>query len=563
MMRAVKDAGPWRIPFDRLLDESSQRRPDLAAPDLNALALVASGLGVWLLDFAGATSGVSRRLRVLLGYEHDEWPSDHPDHLFATLHPEDEARVMGDFEAHLEGLWPLDVECRLAVHDKSYRWFRLRGPRDLDEQGSVRMVAGTLEDVTESKRLAKQLHESESRFRSLFATLPLGIVVTGDGGEVLLANQAFRGLCSSQEVVLLPLGDAAPPNPDRPVVARLLRGDQGVDIPVLVRTVSLDDGSLLQVVEDDRPRRAAERRARDMQRALLDASRKAGIAEIATGVLHNIGNAMNSAVTSAHAASTLLAGSKSGTLEQLSRCAASSSQLREFLGDQVRGDAFCKLLAAVSDSMRDNETRLGAEIARLQRVLHHMGIIVAHQQDHARHAVLLEELVIDELIDEAIKMSKHLGQLGPDAVRIDCPKGEVLSLDRHALLQVVVNLIDNAAQAIVDARAPAPHIVIEAQISSGMLDISVSDNGVGMTEETRRRLFTHGFTTRRSGHGFGLHNAALLVQRAGGTLSAASAGPGHGSTFKLHFPAQLDLRPKNQGVVRPREASLGDQPSEC
>jgi signal transduction histidine kinase len=66
--------------------------------------------------------------------------------------------------------------------------------------------------------------------------------------------------------------------------------------------------------------------------------------------------------------------------------------------------------------------------------------------------------------------------------------------------------------------------------------MTVSDNGVGIASENLTRIFNHGFTTRKDGHGFGLHSGALAAREMGGALWAQSDGPGKGATFTLELP---------------------------
>jgi two-component system, LuxR family, sensor kinase FixL len=72
------------------------------------------------------------------------------------------------------------------------------------------------------------------------------------------------------------------------------------------------------------------------------------------------------------------------------------------------------------------------------------------------------------------------------------------------------------------------------------LRITVADNGVGVAPESFSRLFTQGFTTKKEGHGFGLHSSALAAEEMGGTLTCVSEGPGRGAAFTLELP--LDER---------------------
>ena len=111
-----------------------------------------------------------------------------------------------------------------------------------------------------------------------------------------------------------------------------------------------------------------------------------------------------------------------------------------------------------------------------------------------------------------------------------------MNLERHKVLLILVNLIRNAQWACGEAHREDPQIVLRLTTSAGKLQFTVQDNGVGIAEENLGRLFNHGFTTRKNGHGFGLHSSATVAHEMGGTLTASSAGPARGATFILELP---------------------------
>jgi len=117
-----------------------------------------------------------------------------------------------------------------------------------------------------------------------------------------------------------------------------------------------------------------------------------------------------------------------------------------------------------------------------------------------------------------------------------------LPLDRHRLLQILVNLISNAKQAMDGASDQSPCITLGAALvdveARPVLRITVADNGEGIAPENLIRVFAHGFTTRKNGHGFGLHSCVLAAQEMGGTLTARSDGFGRGATFILEVPVE-------------------------
>ena len=111
--------------------------------------------------------------------------------------------------------------------------------------------------------------------------------------------------------------------------------------------------------------------------------------------------------------------------------------------------------------------------------------------------------------------------------------------DKHKVLQILVNLLRNAKHALEEGGGGDKRLKLRVGINGERrVKISVSDNGVGIAPEHLSRIFEHGFTTRKEGHGFGLHSGALAAREMGGSLGAHSAGPGQGATFTLEFPAQ-------------------------
>jgi signal transduction histidine kinase len=113
----------------------------------------------------------------------------------------------------------------------------------------------------------------------------------------------------------------------------------------------------------------------------------------------------------------------------------------------------------------------------------------------------------------------------------------VAMLDRARVLQILVNLISNASQALQNVPDESHRITLTVDTFAGSsLRVSVKDEGEGIPAQNLTRIFAHGFTTRKTGHGFGLHSSALAARQMGGTLTAHSEGPGKGATFTLELP---------------------------
>ena len=144
----------------------------------------------------------------------------------------------------------------------------------------------------------------------------------------------------------------------------------------------------------------------------------------------------------------------------------------------------------------------------------------------------MSQLVDDSLQINAGALDRHQVKLARESEKVP----QVL-VDKHKVLQILVNLIRNAKYAVSEAERKDKQVTVRLfQHGEDHVRIQVSDNGVGIAPENLTRIFAHGFTTRKDGHGFGLHSGALAAKEMGGSLSVHSEGPGQGATFTLELP---------------------------
>jgi two-component system sensor histidine kinase ChiS len=275
-----------------------------------------------------------------------------------------------------------------------------------------------------------------------------------------------------------------------------------------------------------------------VQAELRDKSHQAGMAQIATSVLHNVGNVLNSANISAGQIAGRLRASRLPGLEKATRLMADhAGDLGSFLSTDDRGRLLPEYLGGLAEAMAADQRAVIDELGQLTRSIDHIKQIVATQQSYAGAGSVSEPVLVADLVDDALRMNGTTPHLDVTVVR-ELAEVPVLRLDRHRLLLILVNLISNARHAMDALPGQAHRITLQARLAdSGMLQIRVADNGEGIAPEHMTRIFTHGFTTRREGHGFGLHSCALAAGEMGGTLSAHSDGPGRGAAFVLTIPA--------------------------
>ena len=312
----------------------------------------------------------------------------------------------------------------------------------------------------------------------------------------------------------------------------------------LLDTVTLIAGQLAVSLENALLYRRLEERVRERTRELeaaqselVDAARHAGMAEIASNVLHNVGNVLNSVNVSAGAAVQRLKRSRvAGLAQSVQLMNQHRPQLGEYLSRDDKGKLLPGYLEKLAVSLVADQQAALAELSRLVASVEHIKDIVATQQCYAGSARLVEPVRIGDLVEDALRMNQEaLARHEVTVLRRFAPV-PVLPLDKARLLQILVNLIANARQAMEGVPPGSRVITLALELAAGRLRISVSDVGEGIAPENLSRIFSHGFTTRKGGHGFGLHSCALAAREMGGALAAHSAGAGRGACFVLELP---------------------------
>jgi PAS domain S-box-containing protein len=553
--------------FNRMLEQIQSRDTRLQESQQRyEVAVLGSSDGLWDWDLVTNAVYLSPRWKSMLGYADAELENSF-DTFRGLLHPADVQPVLGRVESYLEGRESsYEVEFRARHQDGSYRWILSRGVALRNEQGKRVRFAGSHTDITARKRAEEEIRLAREKFESLVHSLH-GIVWEADPAtfemtfisdqvETMLGYPARRWLEEPQF-----WENSIHPDDRIPTIEACKRGIAGGkpyqlefrSIAADGRTVWLRE-SISVELEGDRPMRvrgvaiditeqklAAAQIAR-MQRELVDASRLAGMAEVATGVLHNVGNVLNSVNVSA---SLLLEGLRQSKAPALARTVAllreHQDHLAEFLSSDPKGQKLPGFLEALSNHFSSEQTKLIQEIQGLQQNVGHIKEIVVRQQAYAKVSGALENLAPHELIEDALRMSSTaLARHQIEVVR-QFDAVPAVFVDRHKVLQILVNLVNNARQAL-EERTKGRQILLRINRGEGeRVRVEVTDNGIGIAHENLARIFSHGFTTKKTGHGFGLHSGANAARELGGSLTAYSAGPGQGATFVLELPTEDSL----------------------
>jgi signal transduction histidine kinase len=322
---------------------------------------------------------------------------------------------------------------------------------------------------------------------------------------------------------------------------RILRPDGSVCHIASLAAVSADStGTGLRLVGIDldiTDRVAADEREHQLQQQLRDASRQAGMAEIATNVLHNVGNVLNSVNISATLLTDKIKGQKSAGLGKVAALLQQhAADLGAFIAADERGKHLAVYLTELSEHLALDQHMALRELESLRKNIDHIKEIVSMQQSYSKLVGVPERLAVANLADDALRM--NAGAFTRHGVNLTCEFDEVpeIVVEKHKVLQILVNLLRNAKYACEASGRVDKKVVMRIANHEQGVRIAVTDNGVGILPEHMPRIFTHGFTTKKDGHGFGLHSGALAAKELGGTLHVASAGPGHGATFTLDLP---------------------------
>ena len=309
----------------------------------------------------------------------------------------------------------------------------------------------------------------------------------------------------------------------------------------------------LQVAKDQAETALHKNRVmtQDLQAAqsqLLSAARKAGMAEIASNVLHNVGNVLNSVSVSTALIGARIRDSKvSAVLQSIELMNAHATDIGPFMASDPKGSRLLPYLNTLAPIITAERAELSDEAAALLRSVEHIKEIVALQQSYAGAGatVVAEQVDVYALLEDALRINAESMTRHQIAVTRLFPAIPRLLLDKHLVLQILVNLIANANQALQPVTDRPRRLTVRMTLESGTerarLRIGVEDNGEGIAPDNLSRLFEHGFTTRSTGHGFGLHSGALAARALGGSLAGQNNTVGPGAVFTLELPARLAM----------------------
>jgi signal transduction histidine kinase len=495
------------------------------------------------------------------------------DALYASILPEDKLELQRLSDAALEKHEPMisarfrcrDPDGALRYIDTYHRFF-------YDSQGQPTRTLGANIDVTESYQRQLDLEVLSIRFGIATRAAKAGVWEWREGDDEVWWNDNMYAIYGFPAATFQPRLSIAVTmiHPDDLAVAeaawagalqqatdmhvqfRIIRADNSILHLDSVAAVVTDPHSpkrrLVGIILDITERVGTEQRERLLQKQLREASHRSGMAEVATGVLHNVGNVLNSLGV---ASSTVQARLSASHYDRVERVAALLEVHRDALGDflinDARGKHLPQYLSALGAQLKKDTEGLQREIDAISGHVQYLCDIVQAQQTFARVGGTEEAVDVRELVDTALRL-KARNLEGMDVRREIGDIPEFLA-DRYKLLQIVVNFIGNACDAIAENVSGARQMAIRAQVVDGQLEIAVEDSGVGIPSELLARIWEFGFTTKTHGHGFGLHSSAVAAQQLGGTVAVISAGSGLGACFTVRIPLNVASHSEREALA--------------
>jgi len=496
----------------------------------------------------------------MLGYTPEEWNVT-PDFWFSRIHPGDQARVAADSAEVFAGRRPRPIVFRWLAKDDRVVYGETHLVHLHDETGQIIGARGFTVDVTERQRTEEELRWKTALHDAQVNSSLDGILVVDELGNKIIQNRQFGELWKIPKEILARNDDQATleyaagttVNPEQfkervmylyahpeETAREEIEFKDGKFFDRYTSPVLDKEGNYygrIWMFRDITERKRSEAEMERLNKQLVDLSRQAGMAEVATNVLHNVGNVLNSVNVSCSVISTAVRKSRVGNVAKV------AGLLREHLGDlgaffasDPAGRQMPDFLTKLAEKLSEEQTSLLDELQLLRQNIEHIKDIVAMQQSYARVAGVAEIIDVVELVEDSLRM--NAGALTRHEVKQVREYSDVppISVEKHKVVQILVNLIRNAKYACDESGRADKQITVRVDREEDWVRIAVIDNGVGILPEYLTRIFSHGFTTRKDGHGFGLHSAVLAAQEMGGRLTVSSAGAGAGAAFVLYLP---------------------------
>ncbi len=472
----------------------------------------------------------------------------------------------------------VETEEELTTRAKGKRNVQKRKLPIQDEKGQPLFLMAILEDITQRKQAQLELAYERDLLRTLLDNSPDKIYFKdalsrylrlskstceqlGVPAEEIVGKTDFDFFAESyanssfaDEQAILDTGKPLLGKIEREVGKNTDQGRWMLTSKLPLRDV---DGKIIGtfgISKDITAMKDAEQKLEEVHKQLLDTSRLSGMAEVATSVLHNVGNVLNSANVSTSIVAEKMRHWRGANLSKISAMLeAHGDDLGAFLTSDPKGKHLPRFLSALAIQTAKDQAEVLEELASLTGNMEHIKGIVSMQQNYARIYGVVEALSVTELVEDSLRM--NIGALDRHGIQVirDYASVPLVLMDKHKVLQILINLISNAKYALEAGGSPEKILTLRVRQNDDLVCIFVIDNGIGIAPENLTRIFSYGFTTHKNGHGFGLHGGALAAKALNGSLSVESEGPGKGATFTLKIPWRPAEEPSSNSLQEPTD----------
>ncbi|MBU3917720.1 response regulator [bacterium] len=422
------------------------------------------------------------------------------------------------------------------------------------------------ERTAELTKTNTELRETEERIRSLMETASragIGILVIRDdelsAGLITFSNPAIErmtgysaeDLSGSNFVDLLHAKDREKARNEF-VSGRFGKMDlskseylvvtkHGNCVPVEVCSENSEyEGStvLVSFIEDISKRKASEEELKEANKQLIEVAHRAGMADIAAGIIHNVGNILNSVKSSAYLMRQDVV--QNSGIKWLKKANAlqkeHESDIEDFIVNNPKGKQLLQFYMLLEGEIEKVQSRLGEEIDRLDSHVNKAIEVISAQQAYAGTSSFSERMDLSKIVNDTLAI--HATALESDSIAIDKDFQEIpeVLVQKTKLIHILTSLIQNAKEAMIKTPSAERKLKISIVADNEAAFIRFSDTGCGIKKENLRKIFFHGFSTKESSQGFGLHRCANYMTEMGGRMWAESEGSG--AIMVLRFPLE-------------------------
>ncbi len=429
-----------------------------------------------------------------------------------------------------------------------------------DNDGKITGVVETLQDITSKIHAENELLEREARFHALFAKSRDANLLLIDGVYVDCNEACLEMLKATRDQVV----GTSPAflSPERQPDGRLSTEAAEDNIHEVMETGSTRfewvhqrlDGTefwtevvatniningkdgLFGVWRDISERKLAEDALEEAQKELIEKAHQAGMANVATGTLHNVGNILNSVKTSAQVIADVAKASSVSGLKKANNILRENIEcLDEFILHNPKGKKLMQYYLKLEEGFDLEQAKMIEYLVRLEDKVNAIDDVISAQQSYAGISSLSEECTLSEIVEDALTMQFGSTEHFNIEVIKDFQDVPNVMAQRVKLVHILINLIKNARESIIEAGTEEKNMTISINAHDNTVFVKVKDTGTGIAASNLDKIFTYGFTTKENGHGFGLHSCSNYMKEMGGNIKVESEGEGKGTTFILHF----------------------------